>query len=179
MVLVKMKQYDLKAEIFKARDRLRDLSIRVANELTMLQRNKIKDLPQRGIQAYYKNGVLYQRQMSADNKNFARAHCKLSEDKAMDAANASTPSVGSAEQHVDYDRGQVPKIYPTSYSILSILSYNISGLKSKLNDAFFKDYISSFDIVILLETWEVHIDLIYQCSSLQGFVCYVSPARGI
>ncbi|KAH3856938.1 hypothetical protein DPMN_099533 [Dreissena polymorpha] len=101
MVLVKFKQYDLKGEIFKARDRLRDSGIRVSNELTMSQRNKIRDLSQRGIQAYYKNGVVYQRQTSTENRTFARAHRRLDQDKAMDAANASTLSVDSAEQHVD------------------------------------------------------------------------------
>ncbi|KAH3838437.1 hypothetical protein DPMN_111846 [Dreissena polymorpha] len=101
MVLVKFKQYDLKGEIFKARNRLRNSGIRVSNELTMSQRNKIRDLSQRGIQAYYKNGVPYQRQTSTENRTFACAHRRLGQDKAMDDANASTPSVGSAEQHVD------------------------------------------------------------------------------
>ncbi|KAH3697186.1 hypothetical protein DPMN_084675 [Dreissena polymorpha] len=56
---------------------------------------------QRGIQAYYKNGVLYQRQTSADNITFACARRRLCQDKAMEVANASTPSVSSAEQQVD------------------------------------------------------------------------------
>ncbi|KAH3753302.1 hypothetical protein DPMN_187937 [Dreissena polymorpha] len=67
----------------------------------MSQRNKIRDLSQRGIQAYYKKRVLYQRPTSTENRTFARAHRRLGQDKAMDAANASTPSVGNAEQHVD------------------------------------------------------------------------------
>ncbi|KAH3719276.1 hypothetical protein DPMN_062108 [Dreissena polymorpha] len=67
----------------------------------MFQRNKIRDLPQRVIQAYYKNDVLYQRQASADNRTFAHGHRRLDQYKAMDVANASTPSVSSAVQHVD------------------------------------------------------------------------------
>ncbi|KAH3889917.1 hypothetical protein DPMN_013984 [Dreissena polymorpha] len=67
----------------------------------MFQRYKIRDLSQRGIQAYYKNGVLYQRQTSTKNRTFALAQCRFGQNKAMDATNASTPSVYSAEQHVD------------------------------------------------------------------------------
>ncbi|KAH3804111.1 hypothetical protein DPMN_132392 [Dreissena polymorpha] len=101
MVLVNFNQYYVKGDIFKARDRLRVSGIRVSNELTMFQRNKIREMSQRGIQAYYKNGILYQRQASSDNRTFARAHRRLDQGKAMDVANVSIPSVGSAEQHVE------------------------------------------------------------------------------
>ncbi|KAH3862720.1 hypothetical protein DPMN_025694 [Dreissena polymorpha] len=68
---------------------VRDSGIRVSYELTMFQCNKIRVLSQRGIQANYKNGVLFQRQTSSDNITFAHAHCRLDQGKAMWVTNAS------------------------------------------------------------------------------------------
>ncbi|KAH3839083.1 hypothetical protein DPMN_112505 [Dreissena polymorpha] len=77
MVLAKFKTFDIKAALFKIRDQLRVKGIRISSELTQFQRTKVRELHQRGINAYFKNGVLYQRQESVENRVTLQARRKV------------------------------------------------------------------------------------------------------
>ena len=61
MVIIKFASTIIKSNIFGSRDQLRAKGIRVSNDLTKFQRQKLKELSKRGIIGYYRNGVLYQR----------------------------------------------------------------------------------------------------------------------
>lgn len=59
MVLVKLTDFDIKLNIFQSRDKLHDGGIRDSNDLTIKQRNTLKDLSVKGQKGYFKGGQLY------------------------------------------------------------------------------------------------------------------------
>jgi len=62
------------ANIFGNRNQLRAKGIRVSNELTKFQGQKLKELSKRGIIGYYRNGVLYQRDAKQYPSNRTYVH---------------------------------------------------------------------------------------------------------
>lgn len=59
MVLLKFKDSATKFKLFKYRDRLRANGLRISNDLTFLQREQIKVANEKGLFAYFKNGILH------------------------------------------------------------------------------------------------------------------------
>ena len=69
------------------------------------------------------------------------------------------------------DRGRGPRTAAKVKSV-SFLSYNICGLRSKINDAVFISYVNKFDFVCLLETFVEDL----KTNVFYNFIHFVSPA---
>ena len=69
------------------------------------------------------------------------------------------------------DRGRGPRTAAKVKSVL-FLSYNICGLRSKINDADFICYVNKFDFVCLLETFVEDL----KTNVFYNFIHFVSPA---
>lgn len=52
---------------------------------------------------------------------------------------------------------------------LKILSYNVCGLKNKVRDSYFLEFLSSFDVIILLETFIIEKDRDFINKNLKNF----------
>ena len=51
---------------------------------------------------------------------------------------------------------------------INILSFNVEGLKPKLGDPNFKDFIQKYDVVIFTETWKANTSKI----NIEGYCNY-------
>lgn len=78
---MEFKNPDDKFKLFKYRDHLRTAGIRLSNDLTYLQRQQLKELNNRGLRGYFKNGklVTYKpnqptRQQTDSNRRFVHAN---------------------------------------------------------------------------------------------------------
>jgi hypothetical protein len=75
MILVTFKNNSDKFELFNKRDVLRQKGIRVSNDLAQWQRAKLKELNDRGMRGYYKNGTLYyERRNDINNRVYMHAN---------------------------------------------------------------------------------------------------------
>lgn len=59
MVIVEFTRSKDKFTLFKYRDKLRESGIRLANDLTYIQRKQLKDARDKGLNGYFKNGKLH------------------------------------------------------------------------------------------------------------------------
>ena len=89
MVVVKFANAYSKSKIFASRDQLRAKGIRVSNDLTQFQRQKLKELSQRGIFGYYKNGILHQREPKSNTNSRTFVHAKRRGNQSMEVPSNS------------------------------------------------------------------------------------------
>jgi len=84
MVIIKFASTIIRSNIFGSRDQLRAKGIRVSNDLTKFQRQKLKELSKRGIIGYYRDGVLYQRNAKKYPNDRTYAHAQRRGNQPME-----------------------------------------------------------------------------------------------
>ncbi|KAL4224241.1 hypothetical protein ACF0H5_017694 [Mactra antiquata] len=107
LYIVKFRFYDDKARVYGGRENLRKNDIRVGDDLTYKQRNKLKSLKLMGKTAYYYKGELCyrpDRRVNVENVNgnngriFKKGTRKLN---ATDAQNGDTEYIEIDDQDID------------------------------------------------------------------------------
>ena len=76
MTIVTLKQEEDKFRIYTGRERLRNNSVRVSDDLTKMQRQELKSLKEKGKFRYYRNGKLQIRERSNELEQRTRIFIK-------------------------------------------------------------------------------------------------------